>query len=230
MGRYRKTDPRLRLGSEKDARMRRSVEQANVVPRLAKPARQNIRWVVALLVVVLPGCLSGHLLDAARRRERPVAIAAAGLEGDRLLVRYMAEVTGDDGAALGRTEAAAALPLAALRAPVSPAADTVARAWVAPARVARSQPVPIARAGAPDGSAGCTGPTLVVVSEDGRDTALVWRDGPAAASWAPVPTAALTRLRTAPWAWPLLPAAVAADAVAVPVLMFFAPALMVVGE
>jgi hypothetical protein len=37
-------------------------------------------------------------------------------------------------------------------------------------------------------------------------------------------------MRTAPWAWPLMPAMLAVDAVLTPVLVFFAPAVMVIGE
>ena len=184
---------------------------------------------VALLAAALPGCVMGHLVDAGRRRETPVTVTAAGLDGDRVVVRYVAEVTDDGGARLGTTEGAAAIPLARLRAAQTPAADTLDPDWVAPARVARAQPVGVAR-GVPSGTDTCAGPLLEVVQADGRDTALVWRDGGAVPPWAPVPTAALTRPRIAPWVWPLRPAAIAVDAVVGPILLFFAPAILVVGE
>src|SRR5213593_2056367 len=45
-------DPRLRLGSESEASVWRSVDKANAIPRPAKPARQNVarprRWANAL--------------------------------------------------------------------------------------------------------------------------------------------------------------------------------------
>ena len=184
---------------------------------------------LALLAAVLPGCVTGHLLDAARRRERPLAIDGAALDGDRLVVRYTAEVTNDAGTRLGTTPAVAALPLATLRAPVTPRADAVRPVWRAPGRSAGGRPVAVVRGGIPEAWKGAC-PAVEVVREDGRDTALVWRDDPASPPWAPVPTAALTRLRTAPWAWTLVPATLAVDAVAVPVLLFFAPAMMVLGE
>ncbi len=184
---------------------------------------------LAVLVATLPGCVTGHLLDAARRRERPLAITAAGLDGDRLLVRYTAEITNDAGRSVGTTESAAAIPLSALRVPAPPAADAVSRAWVAPTEVARGQPVIVAR-GATSTTDTCAGASLEVVPGDGRDVALVWRDGGATPPWAPVPTAALTRLRIAPWVWPLLPATVAADIVVAPGLLFLAPTVMVLGE
>lgn len=190
--------------------------------------RKRAGAALALLATVLPGCVTGHLLDAARRRERPLAITAAALDGERLLVRYTADVTGDTGTPHGTVDGAAGLPLATLRTRTTPAADAVTPVWVTPARVARGQAVPLVR-GAPGASGACTGPALEVVHADGRDTALVWHDG-GGPPWAPVPAAALTRLRTAAWAWPLVPATLAADAVVVPVLLIFAPAVLVVGE
>jgi hypothetical protein len=184
---------------------------------------------LALLAVALPGCVMGHLVDAGRRRDTPIAVTAAGLDGDRLLVRYVAEVSDDGGTRLGTTEGAAAIPVARLRVVESPAADTLAPDWVAPDRVARARPVPVAR-GVPFGGDTCAGPVLEVVQVDGRDSALVWRDSASVPPWAPVPTAALTRLRIEPWVWPLVPAAFVVDAVLGPILLFSAPAMVLVGE
>ena len=184
---------------------------------------------LAVLVAMLPGCVTGHLLDAARRRERPIAITAAGLDGDRLLVRYAAEITNDTGRRVGTTESAAAIPLSALRVPAPPAADAVSHAWIAPTEVARGQPVIVAR-GVASTTDTCAAASLEVVPGDGRDVALVWRDEGTISPWAPVSTAALTRLRIAPWVWPLLPASVAADVVSGPLLLFLAPTVMVLGE
>src|SRR5262249_32690019 len=80
---------------------------------------------VVLLAVALSGCVTGHLLDAARRRERPVDVTRASLAGDRLVVEYAAEVTDDEGTRIATTPGAAGLPLSVLRAPVSPPADAV---------------------------------------------------------------------------------------------------------
>jgi hypothetical protein len=183
---------------------------------------------VALLASVLSGCVSGHLLDAARRRERPLAVTGATLDRDRVVLRYTAEITDDAGAVLETTTATAALPLTALRAAASPAADAVAPVWDVETR---GTPNGLGH-GAPPAPAGAAppGPTLVVLREDGRDSALVWHDVPGTAAFAPVPAATLTRLHTAPWAWPLLPATLAFDAATVPVLVLFAPAMMALGE
>lgn len=52
------------------------------------------------------------------------------------------------------------------------------------------------------------------------------RGGP----YAPFYSGALTRTRTAAWVYPLLPLALAVDAATDPVLLFFAPAVMVLGD
>ena len=185
---------------------------------------------LALLAAVLPGCVSGHLLDAARRRERPIAVTGAAVDGDRLVVRYTAEVQNDAGDRLGTADGAAAIPLATLRATQSPAADAVAPSWLSPSRSGIGVPVTIERDGHGGAGATCAGPVLEVVAKDGRDTALVWRDAPGAPPHAPVPLAALTRSRTAPWAWPLMPPMLVVDAVLTPVLIVLAPSVMVLGE
>jgi hypothetical protein len=192
-----------------------------------RSSRRRAGGVAVLLA--LQGCVMGHVVDAGRRRETPIAVTAAGLEGDRLLVRWVAEITDDGGARRGTIEGAAAIPVARLRSAESPAADTLDPSWIAPARVARGRPVTIVR-GAPSGYDAMATPILEVVQSDGRDSALVWRDAASAPPWAPVPTTGLTRLRIEPWVWPLLPPALVADAVVGPILLFFAPAIVVVGE
>ncbi len=68
-----------------------------------------------LLTLGAQGCLTGHLLDAARRREQPVAFRQAFVDVDRLLLAYTALVTDDLGEPLARRERRAALALADLR-------------------------------------------------------------------------------------------------------------------
>ena len=63
------------------------------------------RWrgAVALvsLAVVLPGCVTGHLLAAGRRREYAREIEPPVAEGRTRVLRYTAEVTDDAGASQG---------------------------------------------------------------------------------------------------------------------------------
>ena len=59
---------------------------------------------VLALALLLPGCFTGHLLAAARRREyaREIQTVTHGQSGT--VVRYTAEVTDDDGASRGMVE------------------------------------------------------------------------------------------------------------------------------
>src|SRR5262249_20631671 len=127
---------------------------------------------LALLAAVLPGCVTGHLLDAARRRERPVAVTAAAIGRGRLVVGSTVEGPNDAGERLGTANGVAAIPLATLRAAESPPADAVSPSWLSPSRSGSGVPVTIERAGRGGGEATCAGPVLEVVAKDGRDTAL----------------------------------------------------------
>jgi hypothetical protein len=64
---------------------------------------------------------------------------------------------------------------------------------------------------------------------DGRDTSFVLRTVPGEPRRA-FESAALSRTHVAPWIYPLLPLGLAIDAVSNPVLLFFAPAVMVIGD
>src|SRR5262249_56016733 len=124
------------------------------------------------------GCVGGHPRAAARGGERPIAATAAAVEGDRLVIRYPAEVQNDAGDRLGTADGAAAIPLATLRATQSPAADAVSPSWLSPSGSISGVPVTIERTGHGGNEATCAGPVLEVIAKDGRDTALVWRDPP----------------------------------------------------
>jgi hypothetical protein len=175
-----------------------------------------------LLAVVTPGCVTGHLLDAARQIERPIAYQEASVDGDQLVVRYSAAVTDDDGRPLGRVDRRAAIALADLRRPDL----TVERFPVRRLRERGALPGrPIALAGRDGG-----GPILEVEDgPDGRPLRLVLTntgDGPPGAFY----SAVLTERRTAAWVYPLLPLTLAVDAVSNPVLLFFAPAVIVFAD
>lgn len=167
---------------------------------------------LALAVAVgASGCLTGHLLDAARRVEQPQAFHSATVTGDRLVVRYRALVTDDLGAPLGTTERAASVDLGPLRGCTCVTADAVAVSWTPPA-------VP------PPADAPRSTPVRIEAAPDGTTLLLVGGDVP------PIPANALTRLDHAPWVWPLVPFAAALDAAVVPPLIAFAPAVIVMGE
>src|SRR5262249_57211861 len=105
------------------------------------------RWAGACPPPARPGGARGPPRAAARRRERPIAVTAAAVDGDRLVVRYTAEVQNDAGDRIGTADGAAAIPLATLRAAQSPAADAVSPSWLSPSRSGIGTPVTLERDG-----------------------------------------------------------------------------------
>jgi len=184
--------------------------------------RIGLMTFLVLVALAMQGCVTGHLLDAARRIERPVAYEEAALDGDRLVVRYAAAVTDDDGQPIGRAERRAAIALADMR-----------RADVPIERFpVRHLPD---RGPLPGGSLlmSCRDrarPVLTVEdAADGRPYRLVLEEAgvdPPGAFY----SAALTERRSALWVYPLLPFSLAFDAVTNPVLLFFAPAVIVFAD
>jgi hypothetical protein len=179
---------------------------------------------VALAALGSGGCVTGHLLDAAGRWEQPVEVQAATVARDRLWLAYETVVTDAAGAPCGRRERRAAVSLEELRGPDRPV-ETIRVSALADDAALPGSPVPIVRSdrGVPPD------PALVVV-EPGPATpmALVLRTSEC--RHAPLYANALARRTTRPWAYPLLPLAVAVDAVGVPGLLFFAPAVIVIGD
>ena len=128
------------------------------MPACCRSAR---RAVAALAIAVTAsGCVTGHVLQAGRRREYAREIRAVTQDGGDTIVAYTADVVDDDGVPCGTVE-----------------------------RTVRLR---------------------------GAQTAPSLRD--------------LTRTRTEPWAYALVPAALAADAVVTPTLILMSPAVLVVGD
>lgn len=178
---------------------------------------------LAFLALAAPGCVSGHLLDAARRREEARSYRAACLDGDRLVLGYTGLATRDDGTPIGNVERWAAIPLAALARPRLASIEELPVEHLSSPPVCR---MPLALVRDHEFPPGV--PALEVDNPNGTDDVFVLRDG--TGDHPPVPSEALTRVRTAPWVYPLLPFTAAFDAVTNPVLLFFAPAVIVVGD
>jgi hypothetical protein len=168
----------------------------------------------ALLVALaacLGGCVSGHLLDRARTREAVAGYRGVWLDDDQLVVAWDATITDDRGRTVGRATRVTAVPLAPLRRAEPPPVDSI------PGRPLAAVPESPGRA--------------VVIGDDAtvRDEGvLVVRDPPAAD--AILYPGTLTRIRVAPWVWPLLPFTAAFDAVATPVLVALSPLVIVPGD
>ena len=156
--------------------------------------------------LVFAGCATGHLIDRGRRYERPIAYERAAISDGRLTVSYTAVEVNQFWRRLGTHKRTAAVPLAQF-ADEGLTADRV--------RVERL---------ADDAVVVGTPTELRLIGGDGR---LLVRDGDGAAFLDP---AVLTEERIALWVYPLLPLAVVYDAVAAPVLLVFAPVVILPGD
>ena len=191
------------------------------------------RLALALLALAASGCMTGHALDAPRRREQVVAHREAFLDGDRLVLGYRARVSNDKGEPLAERDRWAAIDLADLRGPHVPPVEDFPVAWLdGPPAGARPAVLRVADAGADPADACTAGDAtyLDIEQVDGRHTRVVLRDGRGPGPYAPLYSAALTRVSTTPWVYPLVPLTLAVDAVIDPILLFFAPAVLVVGD
>lgn len=200
---------------------------------MAGSAENRRLAVLAAAVLLAPGCFTGHLLDAARRREHPVAIREAATDGGRLLLVWNARVTDDLGQDRGTETRGASIRLAELAAtrPRPQAFAPSTRPWRA------ATPLVIRRK--PEVVAPCTDEEPVpsapardeVVVSDLSDPITAWlavRLG--GQCFGPVPLANLSRTRFAPWVWLLLPPATMLDLAVAPPLLLFAPAVIAMGE
>jgi hypothetical protein len=159
--------------------------------------------------LVSAGCATGHLIDRARRYERPIAYERAAIAEGRLTVAYTAAETNQFWRRLGTHRRTAAVPLAQL--------------------VDEGRTVEDVRVERLPDDAPVVGTPLVLslVPDGGRRDALLVRDANGGAFLDPT---VLTEERIAPWVYPLLPLALAYDAVAIPVLLVFAPAVIIPGD
>jgi hypothetical protein len=170
--------------------------------------RPRIAAIVAASLV-LPGCATGHLIDRARRWERPIAYEQAAIADGRLTVAYTAAETNQFWRRRATHRRTAALPLEQF----ADRALTVEDVRVE--RLADDAPV-----------AGTPTPLRLTRDDGGQDRLLVL-DADGTVFLHP---AVLTEERIAPWVYPLLPLAAVYDAVTVPVLLVFAPAVIVPGD
>lgn len=171
------------------------------------------------------GCVTGHLFDAARRRERPVEVREASLDGDRLVLGYLAIVSDDRGDARERVERRAAVPLTQLRDASRPT-DAFAVERLAPGPPLPGRALPIVRTGeAPPAT-----PYLELVAGDEAGSPVVALHGADGRTAPGFPTVALLRTMTRAWAYPLLPVGVAFDVATVPPLLLLATPLLWLGD
>ncbi len=188
-----------------------------------KPAKAG----AALLLLALgsAGCVTGHLFDAALRREQPLSYHDALIDGDRLVLEYTALVTNDSGKPLGRKERRAALSLTDLRRHDLPL-EAFPVEHLADDSPLGGRRLPLAT----DGRAGGSLAYLAIeAAPDGRETSFVLHDS-GGGPYAPFYSSALTRTSTAPWVYPLLPIGAVVDAATVPILLTFFPVILLIGD
>ena len=178
-------------------------------------AGSTSRGALLLLGPLLAGCMSGHLLDRARRREAVSQVRAAWIDGDRLVVAWEGTATNHRGRQVESVARVTAVPLEPLRRADPPPVDTIATTPLPRLPPAPGRPVTLGGAGAPAATLG----------EDG---VLVLRDPPAPD--ATLYPGTLTRIRIEPWVWPLLPFTAAVDAVATPVLLILSVVVILPGD
>jgi hypothetical protein len=168
-----------------------------------------------LLVVATTGCVTGHLFGAGRRWERARTFEAASLEGERLFVRYAVAITDDEGTPRGTGWRRAVVDLGSLRVESVVDRGPLAGRMVAvvPEHAPMGGPRPQLRVMHPRAG----GPASLALYDRER-------------THAPFPVNAFTETTTAAWVYPLVPLALGVDVTSVPVLLFFAPAVMVIGD
>jgi hypothetical protein len=165
----------------------------------------------AALLCTLPllaGCVSGHLLDRARTRETAAGYRGAWIDDERLVVAWDATITNHRGRPVGTATRVTAVPLEPLRRAEPPPVDTIPTTPLAAVPADPGRPV-----------------ALDAARDDG---ALVLHDPPAADALLYPGT--LTRIRIAPWVWPLLPFTAAIDVVGTPVLVVLSPIVILPGD
>jgi hypothetical protein len=176
--------------------------------------------VALALGMLLSGCVSGHVLDAARRREVPAGVTAAALAGDDLVVVVDTTTVTDLDRPVGRGTTRARVALAALA-----SGRPIDRFPVRFARVRAplpQPPLPVVPAAAPSppgrfARLSTEPPAALLVYGLSDEAAVLWLD-------------TLTRRRYRPWAWAVMPLAVAVDVAIVPPLLLLAPIVMVIGD
>jgi len=183
---------------------------------------------LVVLALTTPGCVTGHLLDAARRRDLPVSVDEAALDGDRIVLGYAAVVVDDRGRPCGGRARRAAIPLAALR-----RGGLAAGAGGASAieRLPTAAPLPGITLPLVRGGAAHPAPPFVELADPdaGGATFLRLHEAGAGAT-AALPVAALTEIRTEPWVYALVPLSTAFDLATVPPLLLLGVPLLVFGD
>jgi hypothetical protein len=177
----------------------------------------SLRALALGALLLSSGCVTGHLLDLGRRREYLESVREAWVTQDRLVIRYDARVTDDDGRAVGRTERWAAVALADLATTTVPQVEHL-RSWSGAGR----------RVAIRDGTGAPPDAPLLCVTRVAEENLRLAYEEPADPGV--LYANAVTDVWTTPWIYPLMPLTLAFDLVTTPPLAMMAPAILVMGE
>jgi hypothetical protein len=169
-----------------------------------------------VVALACSGCATGHLVDRARRWEQPISYERAAIADGTLSVVYVAAERDQFWRSLATRRRVAAVPLAqfAHDEPSVEAALSVEKVRV------DHLPDDAEPAGTPV--------HLHIEPEEAGEPRLFAPDSEGGDLY--LHPAVLTRQWVEPWVYPLLPFAVVYDAVAIPVLLVFAPAVIIPGD
>lgn len=183
---------------------------------------------LALVALLLPGCATPRLLEAARLTESPTQYRSAWTDGERLWLVYDAQTLDSEGAHLGNRTRAARFELASLDPARGYAIDTfpLERLDVDALELRGLEPVALHMGETPVAA----DRSLVVEIADGRHDLLLANSFEGLPAGAEFHSGALTDRHTAAWAYPVLPFALAYDAVAACVLVPLAVPFLVAGD
>lgn len=205
----------LRLVGSKELRLVRSKE-------LRLVASEMFRLVaIGLVLQTSLGCATGGLINAGRRTERAVRFEAVWTDGSALYGVYRAELRNARGKLVDTLDRAVRVRIADLDPAQNIAVDALPLERMRPGEVPKEGLVAVALLRAAP-RAKTESAHVLVVSRENRDVGFLADGLPGAAPEAHLDAAALNQREVAGWIVPLVPLALAWDAVAVPVLAVFA--------
>ena len=185
--------------------------------RFIKSARLAL-YLALGLAVMSAGCVTGHVLESARRHEEVVEFKSACQDENYLYLRYRTRKETEFGKVVSRHDREAAIRLETLRNSAGQPVDEimVTRKVLDSGVWERCREVALTRVAADPTSAGGEKNELALVPSE-PDRWLVELDPQAP----PVvlPKGAFTHRSTAPWAWFVVPPALVSDAIVSPVLV-----------
>lgn len=179
-----------------------------------------VRAAALLVLAGVPGCVTGHLVDAGLRYEKLARYESVCVAGDRLIVRYTARLETARGEVVSERDRAASVSLSEVGSVPPPPVDTVAVEWLE--EHGECEEIPLVSDGAT--ALGVRVVEAHRVDRSGEPFALVVsgdRSEPVT-----LYSGTFTRSRTALWIVPVLPFAAAADViVTVPLALMATPYL-----